>query len=387
MKIIADRQIPFVEPAFSTLGEVVLCEGRKITPEIVADADILLVRSVTPVSAGLLEGSPVRFVASATSGIDHVDLEYLKTAEISFAAAQGSNAQAVVEYVLSSLLVLAGQQGFDLQSKTAGIIGCGQVGSRLRSSLTTLGIECLVNDPPLKHSSGGPGYCDLSAIMTADIISLHAPLTDSGLYPTRSLVNETFLAGMKADAILINTSRGGVVNEGALKAHIRRHPGFSVVMDVWEYEPQIDLELLSLVDIGTPHIAGYSTDAKLRATEMIYAAACDFLGRQHAWQPGSEVLDRARQHIRLDTEMSDAEAVQLAIPSHYDVRSDAAALRRALEIDRQKTGYYFDELRKNYPVRREFPATTLELSSANPARARLFEELGFNVDTHSSWQP
>ena len=379
MKIVADRQIPFVEQAFSTLGEVVLSEGRKITPKLVAAADILLVRSVTPVTAGLLKGSRARFVASATSGIDHVDLEYLKTANIGFAAAQGSNAQAVVEYVLSSLMVLAGQQGFDLQNKTAGIIGCGQVGSRLRSSLTTLGIKCLANDPPLQDSTGDPGYCDLPEIMTADIVSLHIPLTDTGLYPTRNLVNEKFLAGMKPDAILINTSRGGVIHESALKQYLKQHAGFSVVLDVWEHEPQIDMELLPLAAIATPHIAGYSTDAKLRATEMIFAAVCDYLGFGHTWQPVRDIFVQTRQHIRLDTEMSDVEAIQMAILAHYDVRSDAAALRRALEIDRQKTGYYFDELRRNYPVRREFPATTISLPAGRDKLSGILAHLGFTV--------
>ncbi len=379
MKIVADSQIPLVQQAFSNVGDLQLCAGRTITSELVKDADILLVRSVTPVNASLLNNSRVKFVATATSGTDHIDTEYLRKSGIGFASAHGSNAQSVVEYVLSSLFVLAGQQDFDLRKKTVGIIGCGEVGSCLRKALSAIGVEYLVNDPPLKDESGDTMYVELGDVMKMDIISLHVPLTNAGPYPTRYLVDEKFLTGLKQDAILINTSRGGVINGNVLKQHINRHQKFSTVLDVWEHEPEIDQELLAKIYIGTPHIAGYSTDAKFRATLMIYNGVCNYFNFPQNWKPTGGLLDAGMQESKIDREVNDFDAIAMTVTAHYDVRSDAAALRRALEIDRGKTGYYFDELRKNYPLRREFSATTVKLPANRHNLANILLQLGFTV--------
>jgi len=379
MKIVADSQIPLVQEAFSNIGDLHLHAGRSITPDIVKDADILLVRSVTPVNASLLNNSRVRFVATATSGIDHVDVEYLKNSEIGFTSAHGSNARSVVEYVLSSLFVLAEQNDFNPTEKTAGIIGCGEVGSRLMKALETMGIQFLVNDPPLKDKTGDPMYVEIEDVMQADIISLHTPLTASGPYPTRYLVDEKFLSRMKQDAILVNTSRGSVINGNALANHIRQHQEFSVVLDVWEHEPEIDHDLLVSVDIGTPHIAGYSTDAKIRATAMIYNAVCSFFSLPQAWKPAGGLLDAGLQEFSVADDVNDFDAITMAVKAHYDVRSDAASLRRMLEIDSGQSGLYFDELRKNYPLRREFSATTIKLPANRNHLANQFLHLGFTV--------
>ena len=379
MKIVADSQIPLVREAFSNTGELHLHAGRSITPDIIKDADILLVRSVTPVNAALLNNSSIRFVATATSGIDHVDVEYLQDSEIGFASAHGSNAQSVVEYVLSSLFVLAEQNNFNPKDKTVGIIGCGEVGSRLRKSLETIGMQFLINDPPLKDKTGDPMFIELEDVMQADIVSLHTPLTTSGPCPTRYLVDEKFLSRMKQDAILVNTSRGGVVNSNALANHIRQHQEFSVVLDVWEHEPEIGHDLLASVEIGTPHIAGYSTDAKIRATSMIYNAACSYLGLSQTWKPAGGLLDAGLQEFNIADEVNDFDAIAMAVKAHYDVRSDAASLRRMLEVDSEQSGLYFDELRKNYPLRREFSATSVKLPPNHKNLVNQFLHLGFTV--------
>ena len=382
MKIIADSQIPFVQEAFSNIGDVTLYEGREITSQLLLDADILVVRSVTPVNEKLLGKSRIRFVATATSGIDHVDTVFLERNGIGFISAHGSNAQSVVEYILSSLFVLASQNEFDPFKKSVGIVGCGKVGSRLMSIFKTIGIHCLVNDPPLKDNTGSDIYKKLSEIINLDIVTLHVPLTDQGLYPTKNLVDEKILSTMKKDAVLINTSRGQVICEKALKEYIANNKDFLVVIDVWENEPEIWLDLLKRVAIGTPHIAGYSIDAKIKATEMIFAEACRYFDIKQNWSLEGNLPELGVQEVMIDSTLSDQEAIQMAVLSHYDVRSDAASLRRVLEIDRSKAGYYFDELRKNYPVRRSFSATTLNLPTGRTDLADMLKIIGFNIIWH-----
>jgi len=220
MKIIADQQISHVAQAFSEFAEVTLYNGREITAEEIHDADVLLVRSVTAINANLLEDSQVKFVATATSGLNHVDLDYLRQNNIGFTHAKGSNARSVAEYVLSSLFVLADQHDFKFKDKTVGIIGCGEVGSRVVKLLETIGVKTIMNDPPLKAESGNEQYRDLHEVFSADIITLHVPLTKDGPCPTFNLLDEKFLSQLNDNVILLNTARGGVINEAALKNHL-----------------------------------------------------------------------------------------------------------------------------------------------------------------------
>ena len=376
MKIIADQQNPFVREAFSRFGDVVILDGRAISPEHVRDADILLVRSVTKVDAGLLDNSQARFVGSATSGIDHVDVDYLNEQGIDFAYAPGSNARSVAEYVLSSLFVLAEQRAFSLMEKTVAIIGCGHVGSCVHEFARALGMQCFINDPPLKDKTGSSIYSDLDKALSADIVTIHVPLTDNGDYPTRSMVNADFLAQLKPGAIIINTSRGEVVDEAALKQFIDNN-GISVVSDVWSNEPCIDTDLLARVAIGTPHIAGYSLDGKLSATKMLFDQACRHLHVAEEPVPVLEMSTVGGHQINLD---ADADTIPLAILAGYDVRGDAASLRRVLEIKEEARGDYFDALRNNYPIRREFKATEIYLSTDRQDIGETLTKLGFTVN-------
>jgi erythronate-4-phosphate dehydrogenase len=379
MKIVADSQIPLVAEAFSRYGDVTLYQGRDIGPAQLADADVLLVRSVTRVDARLLQDSKVRFVGTATSGIDHVDREFLEQAGIGFIAAAGSNAQSVVEYVLSSLFALASQQDIRLSNQTVGIIGCGQVGSRLLEELEVLGVQCLINDPPLKDKTGDEKYRELEALYQADVLTLHVPLTVTGPYPSRHLLDKTLFSAIKTNAIIINTARGGVVNEQDLQDFLARHPDASVVLDVWENEPAIDQDLLAATAIGTPHIAGYSLDGKIRATEMVYKGFCDYFSLEKHWHPVFRIMDAGLHNIRIDAGVTDEEALQYAVLGHYDVRSDAAALRRMIELDVDQREFYFDELRKNYPARREFGSTGISVDKGRTELIAKLGKLGFRV--------
>ena len=388
MKIVADQQIPHVAQAFSAFAEMTLCNGREITAEKIQHADVLILRSVTVVDANLLEGSQVKFVASATSGLNHIDLDYLQGNDIGFAHARGSNARSVAEYVLSSLFVLADQNDFKFKDKTVGVIGCGEVGSRVIELLETMGVKTIMNDPPLKDSSvkdesGDRQYRDIKEIFSADIITLHVPLTSDGPYPTQNLLDMEFLSQLNDDVILINTARGGVINEAALKNHLACHKDMKVVLDVWEDEPDIDLDLLTQSDIGTPHISGYSTDGKIRATEMIFESICEYFKLDYKWNPVFELPAANSLELPLGSDIDDQDAIQMAILASYDVRGDSASLRQLPGISIEQRGQYFDELRKNYPVRREFPATVFHLPEGRKTLAGKLKQLGFNVKTFS----
>jgi len=376
MKIVADENIPCVTQAFSTLGEVTLLPGRQLCAADVRAADILLVRSVTRVGRELLEGSPVRFVGSATIGFDHVDRDYLGQQGIGFATAPGSNATSAAEYVVSAVLALAERDGFDPADKSVGIIGCGNVGSRVLRKLTALGMPCLVNDPPLQAQGGHDGFVELDEILEADIITLHVPLTQTGGHPTFHLVDKAFLEALKPGAILINTARGAVVDNRALDAILDERDDLSVVLDVWEGEPAINTALLGKVALGTPHIAGYSLNGKLRGTEMIYQAACDYLGLPALGWKAADDMPEGRTVIQEETGQ---DALKAAVFLSYDVRRDDRLLRKIMSLGADEQADYFDRLRKEYPVRLEFPCTTVMADGMNAALQQVLVEIGFNI--------
>jgi erythronate-4-phosphate dehydrogenase len=387
MKIIADENIPCVGQAFAALGEVTLVPGRGISAAQVRDADILLVRSVTRVDESLLDGSAVRFVGSATIGFDHVDLDYLARRGIGFSTAPGSNATSAAEYILSAIMVLSGRTGFEPASKTVGIIGHGNVGSRVRRRLEALGMHCLVNDPPLQSQGGHDEYVDLERVLQADVVTVHVPYTRQGQWPTHHLVDADFLASLRPDAILLNTSRGAVADNPALVDWLTRCPDAAVVLDVWEGEPAISLELMDRVALATPHIAGYSLDGKLRGTGMIYRAACEFIGRRPAWQVAS-VLPAASPIELAVTHPEDwFGTVRAAVLAAYDIRRDDASLRAMQAVPAGERPAFFDRLRREYPVRREFSEMTVRLDAAAPEAARVLGQLGFRevtVDSESA---
>ena len=272
MKIIADDNMPLVQELFSPYGEIITLPGRDITADDVQQADVLLVRSVTQVNESLLGGSKVRFVGSSTIGADHIDQSYLQQKGIKFANAPGCNANAVVQYVLSVLSTLRS----NWMEQTVGIIGCGSIGGKLYKILRALGVKCRCYDPFLA-TEGNPHLVTFEAVLESDILSLHVPLTDSGPYPTYHLFNEQVLCNLTPNVLLINTSRGAVLDNQSV-LHCFSERSWQLALDVWEGEPGISLELLELVDICSPHIAGYSYDGKIKGTKMIFDAFCSSYG-------------------------------------------------------------------------------------------------------------
>ncbi len=370
MRIVADPNIPFVREAFSALGAIQLVPGRQIDQAAVRDADILLVRSVTPVHSGLLGGSRVKFVGTATIGTDHIDRVYLAGGGIGFASAAGSNANSVAEYVVAAMLELARRGKFRLADKTLGVVGAGNVGSRVARYAEALGLRVLLNDPPRARAENSPAFIPLEALLAeADVVTLHVPLTKDGPDATRHLIDQTVLSDLKRKPVLINTSRGAVVDNVALLAAILGGQLSGAVLDVWEHEPDISLALLDMANLGTPHIAGYSFDGKAGGTRMIYEAACKFFGKPPVWTPVLPPALVDRVVISVNKGEDDEAVLHRAIQRVYDITSDDAALRaRPGEFDRQ---------RAEYPVRREFFNTELVLRGAGLGLVEKVRALGF----------
>ena len=378
MRIVADENIPYAVHAFSSLGEVATMHGRTVSRDALSDAEILLVRSVTKVDKGLLAGTSVRFVATATIGLDHIDQDYLRSRDIALASAPGSNANSVAEYVVAVLLVVARRQGLKLDGVAAGVIGVGNVGSRVVEKLAALGMTVLKNDPPLQRQTGDPSFLPIDALFDADVITVHVPLTRDGPESTYHLVNADFLAKLKPGAILLNTSRGGVGHTEALIEHALKDGRGPIALDVWENEPAICLSLLDRADLGTPHIAGYSFDGKVRGCQMIYEAACRFLQVEPTWDAQAQLPRPPHPCIDLTgAEGSGEDLLRKAVLTVYDIEADDARLRHLLSMQEAERGPYFDRLRREYPVRREFTNTTI-LGAKRALRGTL-GGLGFRI--------
>ena len=343
------------------------------------DADALLVRSVTRVNEALLAASAVQFVATATIGFDHVDLGYLASRGIALASAQGSNARSVAEYVLAALAVLAKRGGYPMTQQVLGIVGCGNVGGRLARMAEAIGMKVLRNDPPLARQTGDPRYVPLDALADADVVTFHVPLERGGPDPTYHMINEALLARLKRGATLINTSRGAVAETAALKAAIADGRLGRVILDVWEKEPNIDVELLGRVDLATPHIAGYSYDGKVNGTRMVLEALCRHFGLRREWDPSPLMPPPANPRVSLPASISIDEAMYASSHAAYDVEVDDRRLRAIASEPAEKRAKLFDGLRRNYPVRREFPETTVEMAEPSAAVKAALEALGFRI--------
>jgi len=373
VKILVDENMPYAVELFSRLGEVQAVAGRPIPQDALASADALMVRSVTKVNESLLSGTPVKFVGTATAGTDHVDDAWLQLAGVGFSAAPGCNAIAVVEYVFSSLLILAQRDGFSLCNKTVGIIGVGNVGSRLNARLTALGIRTLLCDPPRAQHDSSETFWPLEKLVAeADILTFHTPLNQSGPDKTYHLVDESLLAALKPGAILVNACRGEVVDNAALLNALNGEKELTAVLDVWEPEPELSLALLEKVAIGTAHIAGYSLEGKARGTTQVFEAYSQFIGQPQQVPLESLLPAPEFGEVLLRGELTEAKLLRLA---HlvYDVRRDDAPLRRVAG----KSGE-FDRLRKFYEERREW--SSLLVHCDNPETASLLKKLGFNSD-------
>lgn len=373
MKILIDENMPYAEQLFSQLGDVVLKPGRTLTADDLIDVDALMIRSVTKVNSALLEkANKLKFVGTATAGMDHVDQPLLAQKGIFFTAAPGCNKVGVAEYVFSVMMVLAQQHGFSVFDKTVGIVGAGQVGSYLAKCLSGIGIKVLLNDPPKEQAGDARSFTPLDKLLEqADIISLHTPITKEGEHPSHHLLDGARLSALRADQILINAARGPVVDNQALKQRLEKQDGFIAALDVFEFEPQVDMELLPYLAFATPHIAGYGLEGKARGTTMIFNSYCEFINSEQRADPNRLLPIAPIPKVHLDREWDEATLHNLT-QLIYDVRQDDALFRR--EIAKPDS---FDQMRKQYWDRREYSA--IQLVGDDSCNLEPLAKLGFKT--------
>ena len=345
MKIIADQQIPYVTSFFGAENEIITLSEEEITTKTVKDADVLLVRSVTPINEILLANTSIRFIGSATAGTDHLDSQWLDKAGIAWAYAPGCNARAVADYVLLCFIHLVQSNRFKKAPQRAGIIGIGNVGQQVADRLKRLGLDVLLNDPPRQERDIDFVSTPLDAFYDLDVICLHTPLTTTGNYPTVHLLDDAFLSQLSPHCVVLNAGRGGCIDTNALK-----HYKLTTVLDVWQNEPNIDVDLATSAFIATPHIAGYDQPAKYRATKQLFAAFCNHFEMDH--------------YIALEEDPSEYTELNLSA-SHWmdqaiqldNLKARSESFQAALKENPNNSAEIFKTFRKKYPLRKEFYLT------------------------------
>lgn len=378
IRILADQNIPFAKQAFSSIGEVDTFIGRELQHRDLLDTEILLVRSVTRVTAELLAGTPVKFVGSATIGTDHIDLNYLDAQGIHFANAPGSNATSAAEYTLAGFLQFVVNNRLRIDDMQVGIVGYGNVGSRVTRLFNALGLRCHVYDPPRQQQYQDREYTDWSTICQCDVITAHVPLTRDADHPTLNMFDELFFQQLKPGALFINTARGQAVDESALLHHLAKHKPIHLILDVWQNEPAISPQLLQQTLIGTPHIAGYAYDGKLRGTEMIYQAACGLYDVHPQWSMAS-VLGDTTERLDFDESKPIALALNDLVRAAYPITRDDDELKKIVHMAPADAASHFDQLRKQYPKRREFSHYAVAAQRLDQDQCTVLDNLGFRL--------
>ena len=374
MKIIIDDKIPFIKGVLEPYAEVVYLPGSMFAHGNVFDADALIIRTRTKCDESLLKGSSVKFIATATIGYDHIDTAWCETNGIAWTNAPGCNSGSVCQYMASVLATLSSHFGFSFEDVTLGVVGVGNVGSKVAQLGWNLGMKVLLNDPPQAREKGFAQFVPLDEILhMSDIITLHVPLNDSGSDKTFHLFDASTFRCMPRRSILINSSRGEVVDNDALKNALKTKTIGASVLDVWENEPDIDPELLPLLNIATPHIAGYSADGKAKGTAMSVQAISRFFGLPLTnWRPDNVPQPLRPLRFELDCNgKSIRRCLCEAIWSAYSINDDDGRLRVSPET--------FEQQRGNYPIRREPEAFTINLKNSNREIEDRLRALGFNL--------
>jgi erythronate-4-phosphate dehydrogenase len=370
---VIDEHIPFIRGILEPFGRVTYLPGQKIRRKDLLHADGLIVRTRTICSRELLEGTSVRFIVTATIGFDHIDTGYCDAKGVAWFHSPGCNASGVEQYIASALARLAGTSRTRLAGKTIGIVGVGHVGSRIERVARILDMKPLLNDPPRERKEGPGRFVSLDRIAEeADIVTLHVPLNTEGEDRTVHLADHAFFSRLKKKPVFINTSRGPVTDSEALKCAIQEELVSTAVVDVWENEPGIDLELMKLADIATPHVAGYSLEGKALGTAMCVRAASRHFGLGlDEWYP-AELPGPENPVFNIEEQGLSFEAILLEATRHaYDIMKDDGMLRR----DPGR----FEEIRNHYPVRREFAAFCIVAGNLPGSFISKLKGLGFTI--------
>ncbi len=382
MKIVVDENIPFGREAFENFGEVELCNGREIDASLCKDSDALIVRSITRVNEALLDNSSVKFVGTTTIGTDHIDQAYLKENNIAFSNAAGCNSYSVAEYVFSALSYLANRHKLNLNKLSMGVVGYGNIGKKVVTLADALGMKVVVNDPPLERSTNERDFSTLEEALKCDIVTFHVPLNRGEMDNTVHLLNEKNINLVKENAIIINASRGPVVSNETLKKRVKEKNNIHAVLDVWETEPNYDSELLKLVEIGTPHIAGHSYEGKVNGTLMIYNALSKYLGIDPDWKPTlPQVVDST---IEVSGKETKEELLLKVFSKSYTIMEDDRLMRQGVDLPSSDRAEHFDKLRREYKIRRELNNFEVSLNSENEKFKNLLKTLRIQIITSPS---
>jgi len=386
MKIVCAASVLQAREAFSTLGKVEILPDREIRRTHLLDANALIVRSKTTINRELLEGTPIEFVATATAGADHFDFPFLNGEGIAWSASPGCNANAVAEYVSTAMLLLAQKRASVLSGRTLGIIGLGQVGSRVADKATLLGLRVLRNDPPLALKTNAHNFLPLDVLLAeADILTLHTPLESDGPFPTRHLADCRLFDKLKPGAWFLNTSRGAVTDSDSLQCALDHHLLSACTLDVWEHEPELAPSLQSAVDTLTPHIAGYSLEGLLNGTLHCYRELCHFLEIEPAWSPDSRQLPDP-PFLSIDAaHLSDEEVLAELLAASCPLPEDDRAWRAEMTTsDTAELRQRFDRFRRSHLNRREFASIRVHFSHASSALIETAAGFGFQVCAQQS---
>ena len=373
MKIIADDKIPYLKGVLEPFAEVVYVPGSMINNGTLKNADALLTRTRTRCNKDLLGGTSVQFIGTATIGYDHIDTDWCNKQGIVWKSAPGCNASSVNQYIASVLITLAGRFGFSLKNRALGVVGVGNVGSRVVKTAELMGMKVYLCDPPRVRSEGACGFISLEGILReCDIISFHVPLNHSGIDKTFHMIDHELLECMNPGTIIINSSRGEVSNGNALKEALRHDRIGGLVLDVWENEPDIDHGLLQVCSLATPHIAGYSADGKAMGTAMVVRELSRHFNLGIDDWETNDIPDPVNPEIRIDCEgLTHEEVISRVVLHTYRVSDDDRRLR--------ETPSGFEKQRGEYPLRREFKAYTIIPDHADPVLMKTCQRLGFHI--------
>ena len=370
MKIVADRNIPGLSQTFGHHGEILLVDGRNLRRSDLEGAQALIVRSVTPVNAALIANSSIGFVGTTTIGMDHMDTSWLDQNGIEWANAPGCNAEGTAQYAVAMTVLACERAGVELATSSVGIVGCGNVGSRLRNLFKKIHPGPLLACDPYLAAAGEPGFSNIEALSDCQVLTFHVPLTKSGEHPTYRLLNRNRLAQLPRGALVVNTSRGDVADGAALVEWLKSGHGFAA-LDVWPGEPSPDRELIRQCTVATPHVAGYGLDGKLKGTDQVYRKFCRWLGVET--RDAGLMVDLQSRVLPGTAATTVFEAVLSACP----VERDDQNMRKLLEVPTCQRATRFDELRNNYPERRDFTGWMLPPTLSTSVASKL-KTLGFH---------
>ena len=374
MKIVIDNKIPLIKGVLEPYGDVLYRPGAAISPNDVRDADALIIRTRTKCDKDLLQNSKVKFIATATIGYDHIDQNFCEHSNIQWTSAPGCNSYSVQQYIASALLSILEENNMDPLNTTLGIVGVGNVGSKVATFAETLGMNVLLNDPPRSETEQNGNFVNIETLKTeADIITFHVPLTCNSKWPTYHLVDDNFLSELSGTSKwIINTSRGEVVDNQAIKNALIKKRITGAVLDVWENEPGIDLEVMKIAKFATPHIAGYSLDGKANGTSMSIQAISRFFELDlDEWYPENIPLP-PQTDLTIDCVGKKLQnVIKEAIDATYRISGDDKRLRTSPET--------FEKQRGDYPLRREPPAFKIKLINDSANFADALKKIRFNI--------